>query len=139
VSMVERRRRDQTIFFPWERGGGIFAGRGLARAKPFAIAAAFAVVLLTLGLRERRQVGVRATRTSIGVVSRGVDAYMADHEGKCPTTLVGLKAEGYLAIDPVDAWGHPLRLLCPGRRDPQRYDLISDGPDGEMGGLDRVE
>jgi general secretion pathway protein G len=47
--------------------------------------------------------------------------------------------EGYLAIDPVDAWGRPLRLTCPGRNDPTRYDLMSDGPDGELGGLDRVE
>ncbi len=137
--MVRRRTRDQTIFFPWERGGGFFAARGLARARPFVAAAVFGVLLLMLGIRERRQVAVRATQTTIGVVSNAVDAYRADHEAKVPATLDGLKAEGYLAIDPIDAWGHPLRLIYPGRRDPKRYDLISDGPDGEMGGLDRVE
>jgi NAD/NADP transhydrogenase alpha subunit len=31
--MARRRQREQTIFFPWERGGGILRGRGLARAK----------------------------------------------------------------------------------------------------------
>lgn len=137
--MARRRQRDQTIFFPWERGGGLLRGQAPKRMGPFLAAAGMVVLLLLLGARERKHVGIRATRAKIAVVSRGIDAYRADHDGKCPTSLVGLKAEGYIAVDPVDAWGHPLRLLCPGRRDPQRYDLMSDGPDGEMGGLDRVE
>ena len=46
---------------------------------------------------------------------------------------------GYLAFEPEDAWGRPLRLLCPGHDNPRRYDLMSDGPDGIFGGLDRVQ
>ncbi len=59
--------------------------------------------------------------------------------GSAPPSLAELKTEGYLATDGNDAWGRPLRLTCPGRKDPDGYDLMSDGPDGEMGGLDRVE
>jgi general secretion pathway protein G len=50
-----------------------------------------------------------------------------------------LVSEGYLAEVPLDAWGRVLRLTCPGRKDPQAFDVSSDGPDGEPGGLDRVE
>lgn len=137
--MARRRSREQTIFFPWERRGSLLLRADLARARPFAIAAAMMLVLLLLGARERRHTGIRATRAKIGVVSNAVDAYRADHDKKCPSTLGELKTAGYLATDPIDAWGHPLRLTCPGRRDPQGYDLMSDGPDGVMGGLDRVE
>ncbi len=83
--------------------------------------------------------GIRSTRATIGLVASAVDAYRADHERRCPPTLEGLKAESYLAVDPIDAWGRQIRLVCPGRRDPQGYELMSDGPDREMGGLDRVE
>jgi len=96
-------------------------------------------LLLVLGARERRLVGIRSTRATIGLVASAVEAYRADHDRQCPPTLEALKVRSYLAVDPTDAWGRPLRLVCPGRRDPQGYELMSDGPDREMGGLDRVE
>jgi len=33
----------------------------------------------------------------------------------------------------VDAWGNPLYYRCPGKRNPQSFDLISAGPDGLIG------
>jgi general secretion pathway protein G len=135
---MRRRPREQTIFFPWERGGGFFRRRG-SRVGPIAAAAGMIALLLVLGARERRLVGIRSTRATIGLVASAVDAYRADHERKCPATLDALKVDNYLAVDPTDAWGRPIRLVCPGRKDPQGYELMSDGPDREMGGLDRVE
>jgi general secretion pathway protein G len=135
---MRRRPREQTIFFPWERGGGFFRRRG-SRVGPIAALAGMITLLLVLGARERRLVGIRSTRATIGLVASAVDAYRADHERKCPATLEGLKVDNYLAVDPLDAWGRQIRLVCPGRRDPQGYELMSDGPDREMGGLDRVE
>jgi general secretion pathway protein G len=137
--MARKRHRDQTIFFPWERGGGFWRKSGISRARPFAAGLAMVLLLLFLGARERRKTGERATQATLGVVHVAVDAYRAEHERRCPPSLDALKREGYLAIEPVDAWGHVLRLTCPGRKDPEGYDLMSDGPDGEMGGLDRVE
>lgn len=137
--MARRRQREQTIFFPWERGGGIFRGRGMARAKLVFATLGMASLLLLLGARERKKTGIRQTMATIAVVRAGIDAYRADHERKCPASLDSLKTEGYLGIDPKDAWGRPLRLDCPGQKEPDGYDLTSDGPDGEVGGLDRVE
>jgi general secretion pathway protein G len=137
--MSRRRPGEQTIYFPWERGGGFWRGRGVARARPFAAAAVMIALLLVLGARERRLVGIRSTRATLTVVHSALDAYRADHSWKCPASLDALRTEGYLAPEAIDAWGRPLRLTCPGRRDPQGYDLMSDGPDGVMGGLDRVE
>lgn len=136
---MRKRPRETTIFFPWERSKGFFGGRGVARAKPFAAALVMMLVLLVLGARERRRTGLRSTRATLGVVAAAVDAYRADHEKKCPERIEALKTEGYLAIDPIDAWGRPFRLVCPGRKNPDGYDLMSDGPDGLIGGLSRVE
>jgi len=137
--VARKRQREQTVWLPWERGGGILRGRGFSRARPIAAAVFMMVLLLILGSRERTRVGIRATQATLSIVHAAVAAYRADHERQCPGSLSDLKTEGYLAVDPVDAWGRPLRLTCPGRRDPQSYDLMSDGPDGEIGGLDRVE
>jgi general secretion pathway protein G len=112
---------------------------GISQARPVAAAVAMILLLLLLGARERRLVGIRSTRATLALVHAGVDAYRADHERKCPPSLEVLKGSGYLAIDPVDAWGSTFRLVCPGRKDPAGYELMSDGPDREMGGLDRVE
>lgn len=137
--MARRRQREQTIFFPWERGGGFWRQTGVARARPFAAGLAMMLLLLVLGADERRLAGLRSTRATLSVVHRALEVYRGDHERKCPGSLDELRREGYLAIDPNDAWGRPLRLTCPGRRDREGYDLMSDGPDGEIGGLDRVE
>jgi general secretion pathway protein G len=137
--MARRRQREQTILFPWERGGGLLRRSGIARARPFVAALGMALLLLLLGARERRQAGVRATRVTLDLVHASLDAYRADHERRCPADLADLRRDGYLAVAPVDAWGRPLRLVCPGRKDPEGYDLLSDGPDGDIGGLDRVE
>ncbi len=136
---IKRRKTEQTIFFPWERPIPFFRGLGLARARPIVAALVLAAIFLLLGLRERKKAGVRLTRTTIGVVARGVDAYRADHEGKCPDDLGDLTKLGYSKVEPRDAWGHSLRLLCPGFSHRDSYDLMSDGPDGQFGGLDRVE
>jgi general secretion pathway protein G len=134
-----KKQRERTIFFPWEKTGSLVARLGLGRARPLAFAGGLIALFVVLGIRERHAIGVRSTRATIGVVSKAVDAYRADHEGKCPGRLADLKVGGYLSFEPVDAWGRPLRLLCPGFEHDSGYDLMSDGPDGNFGGLDRIE
>ena len=139
MATMRRKPRERTILFPWERTGSIFRRLGLARARPFAIALALVGVFVIFGARERTAIGVRSTRATLGSVRKAVDAYRADHDRACPAQLSELRTGGYLSFDPVDAWGRPLRLLCPGFTHTQSYDLMSDGPDGVFGGLDRIE
>ena len=113
--MARRRLGERRVFLPWERQGAL-RRLGLRRARPLVVAALFAAAL------------------------GGLDTYRADHVGQCPPGgLDELAQRGYLAQAQGDAWGRPLRLSCPGRRPGKAYDLLSDGPDGEPGGLDRVE
>ncbi|MBM4374807.1 MAG: type II secretion system protein GspG [Deltaproteobacteria bacterium] len=135
---MARKRSEPSIRFPWERRTGL-AALPWARTKPVAATLAMMGLLLFLGARERDRAGIRATRATLLVVREAVDAFRADHERRCPDSLAKLREEGYLAITADDAWGRPLQLSCPGRRNPDSYDLLSYGPSGDMRGLDRVE
>ena len=135
---MARRRREQTIFFPWERRKG-WLRIPWTRSRPFFAGLTMMVVLVFFGIRARGQIGVRSTRATLLVVREGLDGFRADNDWQCPESLQALKDTGYILVDPVDAWGRPLQLTCPGRRNPESYDLVSFGPSGDMRGLDRVE
>ncbi len=132
-------RSDRRVFFPWERRRGLFGVLGRARVRLVAAVVVVLVGILWIRGREEHAAGVRATRATITWASQAVASYRADHAGSCPKELGELVTGGYARDVPVDAWGRPLRLTCPGRRDPSGFDLSSDGPDGIPGGLDRVE
>ena len=72
-------------------------------------------------------------------VRQAVDAYLADHEGRCPASFAELSNYASFKGTPKDAWGQPLTLICPGSEPGEPYRLISAGPDGIAGGLDRIE
>jgi general secretion pathway protein G len=95
--------------------------------------------IILLRHREEHSAAVRATRATITTAERAVAMYRADHAGDCPKAFADVVTGGYTRHLPLDAWGRPLRLACPGRKDPAGFDVSSDGPDGLPGGLDRVE
>jgi general secretion pathway protein G len=136
---MARRRTSSRVFFPWERARGPLGlfGRGRVRLALLVVAALAFVV--TVRRREESLASIRATRASITTAQRAVAAFRGDHAGGCPRALGDLVAGGYAPDVPVDAWGQPLRLTCPGRLDARGFEVTSDGPDGVPGGLDRVE
>jgi general secretion pathway protein G len=137
--MLRRRTESRRVFFPWEKKRGALVVLGRARTRLIVGAAAVLLFLVAVRRREERLASTRATRATIDVVDRSVSSYRADHGGACPRELGDLVAAGYARDAPVDDWGRPLRLACPGLRDPGGFDVYSDGPDGLPGGLDRVE
>ena len=133
------RPRASKVFFPWERRRGVFGILGRARVRLVVAGVVALLVIIAIRAREERTASVRATRATITMAHGAIRAYRADHSGACPKELGELVAGGYATEVPIDAWGRPLRMTCPGRRDPRGFDLASDGPDGEPFGLDRVE
>jgi hypothetical protein len=113
---------------------------GFSRARPFAGVLVLLLLCLWMVTRERDRAGVRSTRATILLARRAIDTYRADSGGQCPKTgWDEIVTRGYLPAAPRDAWGHVLSLTCPSRHPNKSYDVSSDGPDGEPGGLDRVE
>jgi general secretion pathway protein G len=136
---MPRRRPESRVFFPWERKRGTLGLLGRTRVRIVAVVLIGLAVIILLRRREERLASIRATRATITVAGRAIASFRADHVGACPRELAELVTGGYANDAPIDAWGRPLRMTCPGRHDPQGFDLSSDGPDGVPGGLDRVE
>ena len=133
------RSKELRVFFPWERKRGFLGTLGRTRARQVLFAVAIVgLVWITRG-REEHAAAVRQTRATLTTAYFAVAAYRADHGGACPKSLGELVSGAYARHLPKDAWGKPLRLVCPGRRDTAGFDLSSDGPDGIAFGLDRVE
>lgn len=137
--MRRRRPAEQRIFFPWEARGGIWRRLRLGRVRPILLVLLTLGVIVVVTVRERRRAGVRQTRATLLDARAAVDGYIADHDGGCPPDLGAVVSYGNFEQPPRDAWGRPLRLVCPARREGTTYDLMSDGPDGKPGGLDRIE
>ena len=132
-------REQPKVFFPWERRRGLRTVLRGARVRQALLVVGGIIVFASLRQRELRASQIRATRAEITTAARAIAAWRADHERPCPASINDLVSGGYLPEPPVDAWGRALRVTCPGRKEPQGFDVSSDGPDGEVGGLDRVQ
>ncbi len=132
-------RPEPSVFFPWERRQGVRSLLGRTRARQTLLAVGALVAIVVLAKREKAASEVRSTRATITMAMQAVEEWRADHDRGCPGSLSDLVSAGYLHQVPRDAWGRPLRVVCPGRKDTHGFDVSSDGPDGEPGGPDRVE
>jgi hypothetical protein len=133
------RSSERRSFFPWERRGGLLRRLGLYRLRPLLGVGVCALLLVLVLLREREAAGVRRTCSILLDVRQSVDAYLADHQGQCPENFGALSDYATFPGVPRDAWGQPLTLICPGSQPGEAYVLMSAGPDGIAGGLDRIE
>lgn len=90
-----------------------------------------------------------AARSQMEMLGAALDAYRLDN-GRYPTTAQGLEAlwreptieprpnnwrGPYLRRSvPLDPWGNPYVYISPGEANPNGYDLLSYGADGQPGG-----
>src|SRR5579863_9025265 len=123
--MISRRRTEPLVFFPWEQKRGLLGAFGRRRAGVIVSATLVGLAVAALYQSGERSAAVRATRATITTAGRAVSAYRADHAGSCPRKLSDLATLGYAREEPLDAWGRPLRLVCPGRKDKLGFDLTS--------------
>jgi general secretion pathway protein G len=138
AGMLSRPSAEPRVFFPWEKKRGLLGVFGRRRARVLVTAGIVTLLVVAIYENGERSAAVRATRATLTTVSRALSTYRADHGGACPGSMGDLAALGYVHADTADAWGRPLRLVCPGRVDAFGFDLSSDGPDGLPGGLDEV-
>lgn len=134
-----RSSRQQSAFFPWERRGKKARFFVLGRVGPVVLFVFLLSFVFWVGARERDASGERQTRIQLTSLRAAVQRYLADHEGRCPESLEQVLP--YLKKEqvPRDAWGRPFRFLCPSHTPGRPFLLMSDGPDGVPGGLDRIE
>jgi general secretion pathway protein G len=71
--------------------------------------------------------------TELVKVKSSVEMYKLNKK-KCPKTMQDLKAAGIVDKAAKDPWGNDYEFKCPGEK--EQIDVISAGPDGEMGTAD---
>lgn len=102
----------------------------------------------------QKKANLNAAKTQIGLFETPLDMYYMDTNAY-PTSEQGLEAlleppadlrnpkkwgpDPYLKKRvPLDPWGDPYQYECPGRHNPNSYDIWSLGPDGAEGTVDDV-
>jgi general secretion pathway protein G len=75
-------------------------------------------------------------RTEVIKIRGAVETYRVNKRGKCPKTMQDLKAAGFIDKIAKDPWGTEYELKCPGEKD--QIDVVSAGPDAEMGTADDI-
>jgi type II secretory pathway pseudopilin PulG len=134
---MRRHHKVSTIRLPWEREsrwlGDLVSGRRWWMILASGLLAAFVVVSYRAADERAR---TRATRAAIAEARRAVAAFVAEL-GRCPHSVVELvhppKAGAhYLNELPVDGWGRPLYVRCPGSTSGDVAEVISAGPSGSF-------
>jgi hypothetical protein len=138
------RKADARLLFPWETPGEGALRRARRASRPALAALGVLTVLVVLGRVHAERRAVFATRAAIATVLRAVEAFRADHGGRCPVSMDELAAPGdgaqpYLRRVPTDGWGRALRMRCPGRKYPEAADVSSAGPTGSFDDPTQVE
>lgn len=113
-----------------------------------AVISILASIVSPMVFRNVGDANVSTARAQIEIFGMALDAYRLDN-GRYPTSEEGLRVlrespEGeagdrwrgpYLRKDvPLDPWGRPYVYVSPGEVNPDSYDLLSLGRDGEPDG-----
>lgn len=141
--MAKTRERTSQVTLPWEPRTGlvrdILSGRRI-RLVPVALGIVLAIGFVANHAIEQRDLD--RTRDVIDHTHRAIAHFRADM-GRCPSTIRELvhpprTGAHYLEHEPLDAWGRPLWVRCPGRYDPDGEDVVSAGPSGSFLSDDNV-
>ncbi len=134
---MARRRIVPSLALPWERQGSrlrdlISPGRWRLGLAGIVLVAVSVAIFWSVSLREKE----RRTREVIAETRRALAQFRED-VGRCPHSLRELvhparAGTRYLHEMPVDGWGSPLWVRCPGRYDEGSVDVVSAGPDGNF-------
>jgi hypothetical protein len=135
--MAKARERTSQVTLPWEPRVGLL--RDLLSGRRVRLVPVVVGVLLLLGFVAQHAAAerdVERTRDVIDRTHRAIARFRADM-GRCPSTIRELvhpprTGAHYLEHEPLDAWGRPLWVRCPGRYDPDGEDVVSAGPSGSF-------
>ncbi len=116
------------------------------------ILAILAGIVLPSMVGRGQDARIKATLTDIATFTTALNMFEVDN-GRFPPGRNGLQAllqkpsyaqnwHGPYLQDkttvPLDPWGQPFIYECPGKHNPNSFDLMSMGPDGRIGGGDDI-
>jgi len=77
-------------------------------------------------------------RSELVNIQQALGHFRLETNNDCPQHLNELFEARFLNKPPLDPWGQPFHLVCPGRHDPEGADVVSAGPDRRLGTVDDV-
>lgn len=121
------------------RGGATARQLGMTLIEIMVVVAIISLIMGGIGLMafnrfQDAQLGT--ARTELTKIKGAIETYRVNKRGKCPKTMEDLKAAGIIDKVAKDPWGTTYEFKCPGEKD--QVDVVSAGPDGEMGTSDDI-
>ena len=113
--------------------------RGFTLLEIIVVLAIIGLIVSVVGTavyKHWQEARLRIARIQVRNVMHTVEQYVIAHDA-CPT-LEQLVNEDYLRQLPKDPWGSPLTLRCPGQHKKDPADVVSPGPDREVGTGDDI-
>ena len=89
------------------------AQRGMTLIEIMVVLAIIGLVMGGVGLmayNRYNEAQVTTAKNQTTTIEQAVMTYRATKSGKCPRTLIELRASGYLSKTPKDPWGQRLRV-----------------------------
>ncbi len=133
---MSRRTQRERIALPWERPGRPWRAASGGRGGKVILGALLACVAAWALVRETNErARIRDTEVAIAQVRGAIDQFRVDM-GRCPASNSELMhppnaQKQYLDELPLDGWGRPLQVRCPGTFGDEP-DVISAGPSGSL-------
>ncbi|MEM6989865.1 MAG: type II secretion system protein GspG [Myxococcota bacterium] len=117
---------------PRIRRAALATQRGMTLIEIMVVVAIISLIMGGVGLMafNRFQDAQQTTaKNQTTTIEQAVMTYRASKRGKCPRTLIELRASGYLSNTPKDPWGNDYEFVCDGAA--TEVEVRSPGPDGE--------
>ncbi len=113
--------------------------RGMTLIEIMVVVAIISLIMGGIGIMafnrfQDAQLGT--ARSEVVKVKGAIETYRVNKRGKCPKTMQDLKAAGIIDKVAKDPWGTDYEFKCPGDKD--QIDVMSAGPDGQMGTADDI-
>lgn len=113
--------------------------RGMTLIEIMVVVAIISLVLGGVGImafNRFQDAQLDTARNEVVKIRGAIETYRVNKRGKCPKTMEDLKAAGFIDKVAKDPWGTTYEFKCPGEKD--QIDVVSAGPDGEMGTADDI-
>lgn len=113
--------------------------RGMTLIEIMVVVAIISLVLGGVGVmafNRYQDAQLDTARNQTVTIQGAVEQYRTTKRGKCPKSMQDLKAAGFINKISKDPWGGDYEFKCPG--DKMSVDVMSAGPDGDMGTEDDI-